>query len=277
MNGLVMSENAEQAVALLRQRGVKDPVDIAVLLGFGLGGFSEPLGEAVSVDYADLPGFPQLREPAGAGRLSIGRLEGVNLCFLHGQAHFYDTGDPACMADALATIKALGAKHLLIFASAGSTKPDLYPGNLMAVTDHIALFGLNPLIGMVDGDSSFCSLNEAYDPRLNRRLKRAAAAGGVTLQDGVFMWVSGPTFSTPTEARIARQLGADVVGFGVAPEIILARRLGLRAAAVIATSHFSAGMQASDPSLAEAQRQAIAASLPLRRLLRAYVKTVDAM
>lgn len=271
-----MSENAEQAVALLRQRGVKEPVDIAVLLGFGMGDFSEALGEAVSVDYAELPGFPQIREHGVAGRLAVGRLEGINLCLLQGQAHFYSAGDPSCMADALATVKALGAKHLLIFASAGSTKADLYPGNLMVATDHIALFGLNPLIGMVDGDSFF-SLNEAYDARLQRRLKRAAASAGVTLQEGVFMWVSGPTFSTPTEARIARQLGADVIGFGVAPEIILARRLGLRAAAVIAASHFSAGMQASDPSLAEVQRHALAAGLPLRRLLRAYLKTVDTL
>jgi purine-nucleoside phosphorylase len=146
----------------------------------------------------------------------------------------------------------------------------------MAVSDHIALFGLNPLIGAQEGDTIF-SLHEAYDSRLHRRLKRAAAASGVPLQEGVFMWVTGPTFATPSEARVARQMGADAIGFGVAPEIILARHLGLRAAAVVAATHVAAGMQATEPSLAETQRQALAAGVPLRRLLRAFLKTADTL
>jgi purine-nucleoside phosphorylase len=178
------------------------------------------------------------------------------------------------MLTPLQTVKRLGAKYLLIFASAGSTKADLYPGNLMQVTDHIALFGLNPLIGLPDGDTIF-PLHDAYDSRLQRRLKRAAAAAGVPLQDGVFMWVSGPTFATPSEARAARQLGADALGFGIAPEVILARHIGLRTAAIVAASHFAASMQSAEPSFAEAQRHALAAGVPLRRLLRAFMKTAD--
>jgi len=271
-----MPENAEEAAAILRARGAVEPLDFAVLLGFGLGGFSETLADAVTADYAELPGFPPVNEASAAGRISIGRFEGANVCLLQGQAHFYGAGDPTCMMTPLQTVKALGAKYLLIFASAGSTKADLYPGNLMLVTDHIALFGLNPLIGIPNGDT-ILSLHEAYDPRLQRRFKRAASTGGVPLQDGVFLWVTGPTFSTPSEARAARQLGADAIGFGIAPEVIIARHLGLRVAAVAAASHFAAGMQASEPSLPEAQRHALAAAVPLRRLLRAFVKTTDTL
>jgi purine-nucleoside phosphorylase len=271
-----MSENAEQAAALLRARGAMEPVDFAVLLGFGLGGFSESLSGAVTVDYAELPGFSAVNEPGVTGRVSIGGFEGANVCMLHGQAHFYGEGDPTCMMTPLQTVKLLGAKYLLIFAAAGSAKADLYPGNLMLVTDHIALFGLNPLIGFTDRDTIF-SLHDAYDTRLQRRIKRAAAGAGVPLQEGVFMWASGPTFATPSEARVARQLGADAIGFGVAPEIILARAIGLRAGAVVAASHFSTGMQAASdpPSVAETQRNALAAVVPMRRLLRAFTKTAD--
>lgn len=270
-----MSNNAEQAATFLRARGAIEPVDIAVLLGFGLGGFVETLAGGVSVDYAELPGFPAVDEPGAAGRLSIGGFEGVNVCMLQGQAHFFGAGDPTCMLTPLETAKALGAKNLLIFATAGSSRADLYPGNLMMVTDHIALFGLNPLIGLADHDSVF-SLHDAYDPRLQRRIKRAAATAGVPLQEGVYLWTTGPTFPTRSEARAARQLGADAIGFGVAPEIILARAIGLRAAAVVAASHSSAGAQAAEPpSLTENQKHALAALVPLRRLLRAFMKTAD--
>lgn len=270
-----MSNHAEQAADILRARGAVAPVDFAVLLGFGLGGFSETPTGGVSVDYAELPGFSPVDEPGVTGRVSIGAVEGANVMMLHGQAHFYGAGDPTCMLTPLETAKTLGAKYLLIFATAGSSRADLYPGNLMMVTDHIALFGLNPLIGLTGHDSVF-SLHDAYDARLQRRIKRAAAAAGAPIQEGVFLWTTGPTFPTPSEARAARQMGADTIGFGVAPEIIVARALGLRAAAVVAASHSSTGLQASEPpSLAEIQKNALSALVPMRRLLRAFMKTAD--
>ncbi len=271
-----MSAAVEQSIQVLRARGVVDPVEVAVLLGFGLGGMAEGLADAVAIPYADLPALPALDEPGQNGRLIVGRLEGVNVCCLQGQAHFYNSGDPACMNDALELVKALGARQLLIFGAAGSVRQDLYPGNLALVTDHIAFSGLNPLIGLID-PRAFVSLNEAYDPRLQRRLKRAAAVAGVAAHEGVFMWLSGPTFATPAESKMARALGADLAGFGVAPEIILARRLGLRAAAMAVITHFSAGVQASDPNVVECQQQALAGSIGLRRILRAYLKTADAL
>jgi len=270
-----MSENAEQAAAILRARGAIAPVDFAVLLGFGLGAFSEALNGAVTVEYAELPGFAPVDEPGLTGRVSIGGFEGAHICMFHGQAHFYGAGDPTCMLTPLQTAKILGAKYLLVLAAAGSVRPELYPGNLMMVTDHIALFGLNPLIGLSGHDTIF-SLHDAYDPRLQRRIKRAAAAAGVPLQDGVFLWNPGPTFTTASESRLARQLGADAIGFGVAPEVILARAIGLRAAAVVAASHVCVGAHAAEPpSLAENQKNVLAAMVPLRRLLRAFMKTAD--
>jgi purine-nucleoside phosphorylase len=271
-----MSGNPQQSVEILRRRCAVDQVEIAVLLGFGLGGVAEGLPSAVAVPYAELPGFPVLDEPGQAGRVVIGKLEGVQVAFLQGQGHFYNAGDPACMNDAIETMKALGARQLLIFAAAGAVRPDLYPGNIAVVTDHISFSGVNPLIGLID-PRSFLSLNEAYDSRMQRRCKRASAASGVSLHEGVFWWTSGPSFSTPAESKAARQFGADMIGFGVAPEIILARRIGLRAMAISAITHFSAGVQGSDPNIGECLNQAAAATLGLRRLLRAYLKVGEAL
>jgi purine-nucleoside phosphorylase len=271
-----MAGSVDQSLRILRERGVVEPVETAILLGFGLGGIADGVTDAISVPYADLPSLPQLDEPGQVGRLTIGRLEGVNICILEGQAHFYNSGDPACMSDALDLVKALGARQMLIFAAVGSVRADLYPGGLALVTDHINFSGLNPLIGLIDS-RAFISLNDAYDSRVQRRLKRAAQSAGVTMHEGVYCWFSGPTFTTPAESRAVRQLGGDLVGFAVAPEIILARRIGLRAGAVAAITHFSAGIQSSDPNLAECQKQALAASLGLRRILRAYLKGGEAV
>jgi purine-nucleoside phosphorylase len=271
-----MSASVDQSLQVLRARGVLDPVDVAVLLGFGLGGIGEGLADAITIPYADLPGLPVLDEPGQMGRMVVGKLEGVNICCLQGQGHFYNSGDPASMSGALELVKALGARQLLIFAAAGSARQDLYPGNLAMVTDHINFSGLNPLIGLVDA-GAFFSLNEAYDARIQRRLKRAAAVAGVTMHEGVFMWVSGPTFATPAEGKMARQLGGDLLGFGVAPEIILARRIGLRAGAVTVVTHLSAGLQASDPTLADCQHLALAGSIGLRRILRAFLKSAETL
>ena len=267
-----MTGSVDQSLRILRERGVVEPVEIAILLGSGLGGIVDGVSDAISLPYADLPCLPRLDEQGQAGRLTIGKLEGVRVCILQGQAHFYDSGDPACMSDPLDLVKALGARQVLIFSTAGSVRADLYPGSLTLVTDHINFSGLNPLIGLIDS-RAFQSLNEAYDARVQRRFKRAAASAGVTMHEGIYCWVSGPTFSTLAEIRAVRLLGGDLVGFAVAPEIILARRIGLRAGALVAVTHFSAGIQGSDPNLAECQQQALAASLGLRRILRAYLKT----
>jgi purine-nucleoside phosphorylase len=269
-----MPTAVDQSLQILRARGVIEPVETAVLFGFGLSGVAEGISGAISVPYSELPGFPAIDEPGQAAQLTVGRLEGANLCCLQGQAHFYNSGDPACMSDALQLVKALGAKQLLMFLPAGSVRPDLYPGTLALISDHINFTGLNPLIGRID-QHAFFSLNEAYDPRIHRRLKRAATISGVTVHEGVYMWLSGPTFATPAESKMARTLGADVVGPALVPEIILARRIGLRAAAVAVVSHFSASVQGADPNLVECQQQALAGSIALRRLLRAYLKSAE--
>jgi purine-nucleoside phosphorylase len=269
-----MSAPSDQSLQVLRARGVVEPVETAMLLGFGLGGVAEGMSGGITVPYAELPGFPVIDEPGQGARLTIGRLEGVNVCCLQGQAHFYDSGDPACMSDALALVKALGAKQLLIFAAAGSVRQDLYPGTVALISDHINLTGLNPLIGRID-QHAFFSLNEAYDQRMQRRLKRAATLSGVATHEGVYMWLAGPTFATPAESRMARTLGADLVGMSIVPETILARRLGMRVTAVAVVTNFGAGFQNGNPTHNETMQQAKAGSIALRRLIRSVLKTWD--
>jgi purine-nucleoside phosphorylase len=262
------------AAQILRQRGVDEPVDMAVLLGTGLGSLAGALEGSVTVSYQDLPGFPELTVPGHAGQLVIGVQEGVRVAYLQGRAHFYENGDAGVMAGVMETIALLGAWTVLLTSTAGSVRPGLYPGNIAMITDHINISGINPLIGTAAA-SRFVNLVDAYDLRLRHRLKKASAAAGVSLQDAVYMWFPGPSFETPAEIKIARQLGADVVGMSIVPEVIIARQLGLRVAALSLVTNFGAGFSGGNPSHEETERADPAGTIGLKRLLRNFLKTKD--
>ena len=171
----------------------------------------------------------------------------------------------------LEVLKALGAEAVIATNAAGSMRPDIRPGDLMLLSDHINFSGLNPLIGEA-ADARFVPMTDAHDPGLRARLRAAAKAEGVALPEGVYAWYSGPSFETPAEIRAIRLLGGDAVGMSTVPEVILARFLGLRVAAISAVTNMAAGL--SDEKISHEHTKAMAplgaAKLEkvLRRMLR---------
>ncbi len=145
------------------------------------------------------------------------------------------------------------------------------PPALVAITDHINFAGANPLIGY-SGPDRFVPLTQAYDPGLIAELHEAARASDIELHEGVYMWFSGPSFETPAEIRAARVLGADLVGMSTVPEVILARRAGLRCAAVSVVTNYAAGLAGGDPSHEETQEVAARAADQFKRLLRGFIR-----
>jgi purine-nucleoside phosphorylase len=269
-----MTTQPEAAVEVLRSRGIIEPVEVGISVGPQLGALAENLENAVGVPYAKLPGFPVIERSAGEGRLIVGMLEGTRIACLQGRSHFYETGDPTLMATPLATLAMLGASTLLIASTAGSVNVDFYPGHFLVINDHINFNGLNPLIGMAS-EGGFVSLTEAYDKRVLRRLKQASASSGVTVHEGVFVWFSGPSFETPAEVKVARLLGADVIGMAIVPEVILARRLALRVGAIAVITSFGAGFSGGNPTHTETRQQALSGLISQRRLVRAFLKTKE--
>ena len=144
-----------------------------------------------------------------------------------------------------------------------------------AITDHINFSGANPLIGYT-GPDRFVPLTNAYDEKLRAGLHQAARTADVELNDGVYMWFSGPSFETPAEIRAARILGADLVGMSTVPEVILARRAGLRCAAVSVVTNYAAGLAGGDPSHEETQEYAARAADRFQRLLRGFIRSYRA-
>lgn len=267
--------DADAALAALAARGITGPFETAIVLGTGLGAIAEALEGAVAVPYGDLPGFPAAGVSGHGARLVAGTWEGSRVLVLQGRTHYYEAGDAAAMRVPLAVVAGLGALQLLVTNSAGSLHPDWYPGSMALISDHINFSGLNPLIGTA-GDDRFVPLAEAYDRHMRQRLKRAAVQAGVTaLREGVYMWFSGPSFETPAEVRMAKLLGADLVGMSTVPEVILARRLGLRVAGLSVITNFATGIGSGNPSHGETKDVALGGSIGLKRLLRSYFRARD--
>ena len=192
------------------------------------------------------------------------------MAVLAGRAHYYERGDPAAMRLPLETLRALGCEALIVTNAAGSLRPDMPTGSLMLLADHINFSGLNPLIGE-ETEARFVPMTDAYDPRLRAALREAAEAEGVDLPEGVYAWYSGPSFETPAEIRAIGRLGADAVGMSTVPEVILARFLGLRVAAVSVITNMAAGL--SDEALGHEHTKAMAplGAAKLERVLRRYL------
>jgi purine-nucleoside phosphorylase len=265
---------SEAALAALRQHGVTDPIEVGLVLGTGLGQLAEAVEAPATFPYADLPEFPRAGVSGHEGLLVIGRLEGVRVALLQGRAHYYEHGDAAAMAGAIGTLAKLGVHTLILTNAAGSLHAEWHPGSLALISDHINFSGTNPLIG-ASGDSRFVTMNNAYDLRLRLRMKRAAVAASITLREGVYMWFSGPSFETPAEIRLAKTLGADLVGMSTVPETILARRHGLRIVALSVITNYGAGIAGGQPSHRETKETALSGAVGLRRLVRTFLRTKD--
>lgn len=250
--------------------GFDGPYSCAIVTGTGLGAIADRLTDRTSLPYGAIPGFPCLHVSGHGGTLHRGRLGTRPVLIFEGRAHAYEAGDAAVMRTPLAAAKALGARVLLLTNSAGSLMPAIGPGSLVAITDHINLSGLNPLIGE-PSDARFVPMTDAYDPALRARLHEAAAETGLPLAQGIYAWFCGPSFETPAEVRMAGRLGADLVGMSTVPEVILARFLGLPVAAVSLVTNHAAGIMGGAPEHSETKTVAARTAADLAVLIEAFV------
>lgn len=215
-----------------------------LMLGSGLGALAERLEDAVAIPYAELPGFHAGGLAGHAGTLRLGRLAGMPVATFSGRAHVYEGIVAGAITAPVRALKALGAELLVLTNAAGSLRPEVVPGSLVCLSDHINLLGFNPLTGVNDDavGPRFPSLRDAYDPNLRAALHAAAAELGSEVHDGIYLAVAGPSFETPAEIRAFRTLGADLVGMSTVPEVIAARHAGLRVLAVSVVTNLAEGM-----------------------------------
>lgn len=230
------------AVALVRSRAaVQSPV-AAIVLGSGLGGLAHRIADATRIPYRDIPGFAEPGVEGHAGELLHGTLGGREVLALAGRFHMYEGHPAAEAAFPVRVVHALGARTLLLSNAAGGVRRTFSPGQLMVIADHLNLMFRNPLLGpVVAGDERFPDMSDPYDPELRARLHAIARALGIRLEEGVYAGLLGPTYETPAEVRMLDRLGADAVGMSTVPEVIVARAMGMRCAAVSCITNPAAG------------------------------------
>jgi len=266
-----MTNPAQAAAEIVRSRNTLGATDSAVILGRRFYSAADVAENEIVIPYVELPGFP--RAPGVEdGALILCTVDGTPAIFLKGRSNFYETGDPSLMSTPIETLALLGVRGILAPGFAVSARADMVPSSVVSITDHINYTGLNPLVGAT-GEKNFVNMNEAYDKRLLRRVKQSATGAGVTLHEGVLMWFSGPSFETPAEVKMARMLGADLLGWSLAPEAILARRFAVPFAGVAVVTDFGAGFSNGNPSADPTRGPAVAGVIAVKRLARAFVKS----
>ena len=263
-------QNVQEAAEFARAHGFDGRFDVAFVLGTGLGTLVDELSNAVNLAYADIPHFPKSGVSGHAGRLVAGTLEGRRVLLFQGRAHYYETGDAGAMRVPVAFVRELGVPALVLTNAAGSVQARIRPGSLVAINDHLNLSGANPLL-RDHTEGRFVSLTGAYDESLRKTFQSAAGKVGIDLPEGVYAWLSGPSFETPAEIKMVQILGGDLVGMSTVPEAILARYYGLRVAAISVVTNLAAGIEGASPSHQETKDTAAEASEKFKTLIRSFV------
>ncbi len=210
------------------------PPRVGIILGTGLGSFVDSLQVQAALPYVDIPGFLPTSVLGHEGRLIIARWNSIPLVILQGRIHLYEGYTLEQVTFPARVLCSMGIASLLLTNAAGGIRQDLGPGDLMMLTDHLNLSGTNPLIGPNDDHLGprFPDLSQVYSPGLRLELERAAQALEITLHQGVYAWLLGPSYETPAEIRMLRILGADAVGMSTVPEAVIAAHMGIPVAAI---------------------------------------------
>jgi purine-nucleoside phosphorylase len=236
-------ERAAHAARVMRAR-CKEEVRVGLVLGSGLGAFADDLDDAVALPYAEIPGFARSTVEGHAGRLVLGKVDGVPLAAMQGRFHYYEGYDWDDVIFPIRALGVLGVNALVLTNAAGGLNNSLKQGSLMLISDHLNLMGANPLRGANDErfGPRFPDLSEVYDKEFQEIAIQEARAIKIELRRGIYAALTGPSYETPAEIRMLRAAGADAVGMSTVPEAIVARHMGLKVLGISCITNMAAGV-----------------------------------
>jgi purine-nucleoside phosphorylase len=271
-----MEAARESADAVRNRVGDGDP-DIAIVLGSGLGGLAETIEDSVWIPFVDIPGFPAASVVGHAGAMVWGKLGNRRVVALSGRIHVYEGHSPALAAFPIRVMNALGARTLFTSNAAGAIREAFVNGDLMIINDHLNLTFTNPLTGAAqEGEERFVDMSAPYDAALRDALRRAGERNGVALKEGVYAWMPGPTFETRAEVKMLRTLGADAVGMSTVPEVIVARALKMRVAAMSCITNEATASEATPVLHTDVLDVAARAAKSFQSVVRSFVEDLPA-
>jgi len=218
-----------ESVEFINQKNKIKP-KIAIILGTGLGRLAEDIEEKEIISYSEIPNFPMSTVQSHDGNLILGKLGNKEVVAMQGRFHYYEGYSLQEVTFPVRVMKKLGAETIIISNAAGGMNRFFKRGDLMLITDHINLFGDNPLIGPNDEElgQRFPDMSEAYSQNLIKLARKVALKEKIRIQEGVYVGLIGPTLETPAEYRFLISIGADAVGMSTVPEVIVANHMGMK-------------------------------------------------
>ncbi len=250
-------DSIQSAVSVIRERCSIQP-KVGIILGSGLGAFADSLENKTVIPYSEIPNFPTSSVAGHAGRLIIGTLAGEPIVAMQGRVHMYEGYTPQEVAFPARVLCSLGINSLVVTNAAGGINGSFKAGDLMLIRDHVNLSGKNPLVGPNDDrlGPRFPDMSHAYDPELCDILRKTASKLNTPLQEGVYVWMSGPSYETPAEIRMLHNMDIDAVGMSTVPETIIANHMGVRVAGISCITNLAAGISKVPLSHAEVSETA---------------------
>lgn len=236
-------DRLEKTFKQIRERTDFVP-EIALVLGSGLGNYAECMRVVSEVKYSDLEGFPVSTVPGHSGKFIFGYLDQTPVVCMKGRVHCYEGYSVEDVVLPIRLMKLLGANILFLTNAAGGVNESFSAGDLMLIRDQISVFVTNPLIGPnEDGlGTRFPDMSRLYDPDLSEIIKKTALEHGISLKEGVYTQLSGPSYETPAEIRMMQRLGTDAIGMSTAVEAIAGHHAGMRVCGISCISNMAAGI-----------------------------------
>jgi purine-nucleoside phosphorylase len=271
----MIMEQLERAVAHVAGRIGEAPA-VAMVLGSGLGALADSFDRRVAIPYAEIPGMVSSGVIGHAGQLVAGRLDDVPVIAMQGRLHPYEGHPLETVVLGARVMLKLGASVLIVTNAAGGMDPGLRGGSVMIIEDHLNLTGKNCLVGPNPSELGprFPDMSEAYDRQLIALAHTVAARQGLTLAQGVYAGVLGPSYETPAEVRMLRAFGASAVGMSTVQEVIAARHMGARVLGLSCITNLAAGLSPEPLQHADVERTARATAHALAMLVRGIVAEI---
>jgi len=263
---------AESAAQLLLTKTPLRP-RIALVLGSGLGGFADSLSDATRIPYAEIPAFPRSTAIGHAGQMVIGKAGGVAVAAMQGRVHLYEGYSAQQVTFPIRVFGRMGIRAVILTNAAGGINLSYSQGALVLIRDHINLQGTNPLVGPNDDHFGvrFPDMTEAYAKSYREFARAAFAKHGLTLHEGVYAGLLGPSYETPAEIEYLRRIGADLVGMSTVAEVIAARHMGIKVLAISCVTNMAAGILDQPLSHAEVMETGERVKTTFEGLLRAVL------
>lgn len=242
---------------------------VALVLGSGLGNYADTMEVKAEIDYREIKDFPISTVPGHAGKFIFGYVGRVPVVCMKGRVHYYEGYPISDVVLPVRLMKMMGAEILFLTNASGGINPSFKAGDFMLMEDHISSFAPNPLIGQNIDEFGvrFPDMSHVYHQELREKIEKAAKANGISIQKGIYVQLTGPSFESPAEIRMLRALGADAVGMSTVVEAIAANHMGMKICGISCVANLAAGMTDNPLTHEEVQEAANQAAPLFKKLI----------